>query len=283
VVRCLIPEVPAATICTRAGRLADTSGPERMSQRPVILVSDPQPASARLLCRVLAEEGFAPEAVGDLPLTADRAWTINPDIVVLDSDGDGDVALETMRDIHARQAVPVILVGGGSVHEICRGLDAGASDYIVRPFRAAELAARIRSIIRRRRHLIEGRRRVGDSTVDLDHGRLVVDGSLVEIARKEWLILEQLIAAEGRVEWHDELLSRVFGPGYVGDTAFLRVWIARLRRHLGVEAWDEGPIRTVDGVGYALDPGGRIPRGRSRRPRRPNVRREASANRSLGA
>jgi DNA-binding response OmpR family regulator len=255
-----------------------------MSQRPVILVSDPQPASARLLCRVLAEEGFAPEAVGDAALTADRAWTINPDVVVLDADGEADDALDTMRDIHARQAVPVILMGrDGSVRDVCRGLDAGAADYVVRPFRAAELAARIRSIIRRRRHLIEGRRRVGDSTVDLDAGRLVVDGRAVEIGRKEWLILEQLIAAEGRVVWHDELLSRVFGPGYVGDTAFLRVWIARLRRHLGVEAWEEGPIRTVDGVGYALDPAGRIPRGRSRRPRRPSVRRESDTIHSASA
>ena len=251
-----------------------------MSQRPVILVSDPQPASARLLCRVLAEEGFAPEAVGDASLTADQVWTINPDLVVLDTQGEGDQALETMRDIHARQPVPVILVGrGGSVREVCRGLDAGAEDYILRPFRAAELAARIRSIIRRRRHLIQGRRRVGESTVDLDRGRLVVDDRAVEVGRKEWLILEQLIAAEGRVVWHDELLSRVFGPGYVGDTAFLRVWIARLRRHLGVAAWEEGPIRTVDGVGYALDPAGRIPRGRSRRPRRPGVRRDVDAAR----
>ena len=255
-----------------------------MSQRPVILVSDQEPASARLMCRVLVDEGFAPEAVSDLSLTVERAWTLNPDIIVLDSDGHGDVALDTMRDIHARQTVPVNLVGrGASVHEICRGLDAGASDYVVRPFRAAELAARIRSIIRRRRHLIEGRRRVGGSTVDLDAGRLVVDGRPVEVGRKEWLILEQLLAAEGRVVWHDELLSRVFGPAYVGDTAFLRVWIARLRRHMGVEAWEEGPIRTIDGVGYALDPAGRIPRGRSRRPRRPTVRREAGRRHGKGA
>ena len=254
-----------------------------MSQRPVILVSDPQPASSRLLCRVLGDEGFAIEAVSDPSLAADRAWTINPDVVVLDSDGTPD-ALDTMRDIHARQSVPVILVGnGGAVRDVCRGLDAGASDYVVRPFQAAELAARIRSIIRRRRHLIHGRRRVGESTVDLDDGRLLADGRAVEIGRKEWLILEQLIAAEGRVVWHDELLTRVFGPGYVGDTAFLRVWIARLRRHLGVEAWDEGPIRTVDGVGYALDPAGRIPRGRSRRPRRPAVRRDPDTIRSASA
>jgi len=120
-------------------------------------------------------------------------------------------------------------------------------------------------------------------SADLDAGRLVVDGRPVEVGRKEWLILEQLLAAEGRVVWHDELLSRVFGPAYVGDTAFLRVWIARLRRHMGVEAWEEGPIRTIDGVGYALDPAGRIPRGRSRRPRRPTVRREAGRRHGKGA
>src|SRR5262245_11767611 len=138
-----------------------------MSQRPVILVSDPQPASARLLNRVLVAEGFAPEAVPDIGLTVERAWAINPDVVLLDADGDEDVAVETMRDIHARQSIPVILLGtGGTVRDVCRGLDAGASDYVARPFRSAELAARIRSIIRRRRHLIHGRRRVGGSTVD---------------------------------------------------------------------------------------------------------------------
>src|SRR5262245_49263062 len=177
-----------------------------MSQRPIILISDPQPASARLLCRVLADEGFAPESVAEPTQTIERAWTINPALVVLDMDSRQPDAIETMGDIHARQAVPVILVGrGGSVREVVRGLDAGAADYVVRPFQATELAARIRSIIRRRRHLISGRRRIGATTIDLDKGRLVVGTQRVEVGRKEWLILEQLIAADGRVVWHDEL------------------------------------------------------------------------------
>ena len=247
-----------------------------MDHRHLVLVSDAQRDSARLTQRLLTAEGFAADVVSDPTLTTERAWTINPDVVLLDVTRDRAAGLAVMTEIQAVHAVPVVLSASTArVRDVCVGLDAGASDFVVRPFDGRELAARMRSLIRRRRHLLQGRRRLGGTLIDLDRNELVVHGRRVEMRREAWQILAELLAHEGTALWHDDLLETVFGPGYVGDRAFLRAWIARLRWSLGVAAWQQGPIRTVDGVGYAIDPTGRIPLGRSRRPRQPSVRRSS--------
>jgi two-component system KDP operon response regulator KdpE len=92
------------------------------------------------------------------------------------------------------------------------------------------------------------------------------------MSRNEWLLLELFLANDGRILLHHEILSHVWGPEYRDEVAYLRLWIGQLRRKLGVAAWDEGPIRTVQGLGYVFDPHDHVPRMQSRRPRQPTTR-----------
>ena len=143
---------------------------------------------------------------------------------------------------------------------VADGLDAGADDYIARPFDPAELAARVPSLVRRRgSRLHAGRREVGSTIVDLDARTITRDGRSISLTRPEWALLAQLLHNEGRIMLREELLSAAFGAAAHDDPSLLRLSIGRLRRKLGLAPWDEGPIRTIHGLGYAFDPDGVVP------------------------
>jgi DNA-binding response OmpR family regulator len=239
-----------------------------LDSRPLVLIADEQPAFNRLVSLTLRDEGFRVEAVTDGASAIDRVSELNPDVLLLGTSMPDMTGLDVVRELRESHPLPVILLSGhDSVSHVSAGLDSGADDFMAKPFDPAELAARIRAVLRRRRHLIKGRRRVGASIADLDHARLLRDGRHVPVSRREWLLLETLLAREGHVVLHEELLTAAFGPAFRDDVAYLRLWIGQLRRRLGVPAWEEGPIRTIPGLGYTFDPNGRIPRMRSRRPR----------------
>lgn len=239
-----------------------------MDARPLVLIADDEPAATRLVARNLAREGFNVSTADNGASAIERVWELNPDVLLLDVVMPDMSGMDVLRELRGSHPVPVILISGReSVAHVAEGLDQGADDYVRKPFSGAELGARIRAVLRRRRNLRRGRRQIGDAVVDLDRGRLFIDGQPVDPSRKEWLILERLLEADGGIVTHDELLTAAFGPAYVGDAAYLRLWIGQLRRRLGVPAWEEGPIRTVSGLGYALDPGGDLPVRGTRRPR----------------
>lgn len=245
-----------------------------MDSRPVVLVADDEPAMTRLVARSLDRQGFRVSTADSGRSAIERVWDVNPDVLLLDVVLPDMTGLEVIQELRDSHPVRVIIISGqDAVANVSAGLDAGADDYVVKPFAAGELAARIRAVLRRRRHLLRGRRRLGSAIiVDLDVSGLTVDGNAVDLSRKEWLLLERLLAADGGVVTHDELLVAAFGPAYVGDAAYLRLWIGQLRRRLGVPAWEEGPIRTVPGLGYVLDGDGAIPVRRTRRPKAPTKR-----------
>jgi DNA-binding response OmpR family regulator len=239
-----------------------------MDSRPIVLIADDEIAATRLVARSLTEEGFNVITANDGPTAIERVWDLNPDVLLLDSIMPGVSGLDVLRELRDSHPVRIILMSGqDAVARVTEGLDLGADDYVVKPFYPAELAARIRSVLRRRRNLLHGKVPIGNAVADLDRSHLIVGGERVDLSRKEWLLLERLIAAEGGVVTHDELLLSAFGPAYLGDAAYLRLWIGQLRRRLQVPAWDEGPIRTVPGLGYVLDPHGAIPVRRVRRPK----------------
>lgn len=239
-----------------------------MDSRPLVLIADDEPAASRLVALSLADAGFNVATAENGRAAVDRVWELNPDVLLLDIVMPDMSGIDVLRELRTTHPVPIILVSGReSVAQVTEGLDLGADDYVRKPFSGPELAARIRAVLRRRRQGGSGRHRLGSVLVDLDAGRILVDGEVVDPSRKEWLLLERLIRAEGGVVTHDELLTAAFGPAYVDDAAYLRLWIGQLRRRLGVPAWEEGPIRTIPGIGYALDPSGEIPVRRSRRPR----------------
>ena len=233
-----------------------------------MLVADRQPEFTRLVALSLGREGFRVESAHDGVSALDKVSELNPDLLLLGVDLPESSGLELLAELRESHPLPVILVDQQSAAAaVSAGLDHGADDFVAKPFHARELAARVRAVLRRRRRMLGGRRRVGRANVDLDRRQVELEGKPVAIGRVEWLLLEELVTNEGRIMLHDELLTRVWGPEYRDDVPYLRLWIGQLRRRLGIPAWEEGPIRTIQGMGYAFDPEHLIPVMRSRRPR----------------
>jgi two-component system KDP operon response regulator KdpE len=244
-----------------------------MDNRPLVLIADDQPEFSRLVTLSLEREGFRVASAPDGLSAIDRVSELNPDLLLLDIGMPGMSGLDVLREIRDTHAMPVIFISGMSTASaMTTGLDQGADDYIAKPFHPTELAARIRAVLRRRRRMVAGRRRIGAALVDLDERTVTRDAQPVRIGRVEWLLLEHLLTNEGRIVLHEELLTHVWGPEYRDDIPYLRLWIGQLRRHLGIPAWEEGAIRTIQGMGYAYDPDQTIPTMRSRRPRSAQAR-----------
>jgi two-component system KDP operon response regulator KdpE len=243
---------------------------ERQAEnRPLILVADQQREITRLVSLALGRGGFRVIAAADEAAALERISESNPDVVLLDATLPGMKDYAMLRELRSARRVPVILLSThGGASQISEGLDAGADDYIVKPFHPGELAARVRAVMRRARQgMLSGRRRVAKALVDFSRRAATVDGQLVRMSRTEWLLLELFLSHQGRILLHEEILRHIRGPEYRDEIGYLRLWIGQLRRKLGVSPWEEGPIRTVQGLGYAYDPDGALPRMRSRRPR----------------
>jgi two-component system, OmpR family, KDP operon response regulator KdpE len=239
-----------------------------LGNRPLVLVADDQPEITKLVSLSLENEGFRVITASDGPSALGQLSDTNPDILLVDVAMPGMSGLDVLREVRASHPVPVILLADrGSIANLSQGLDLGADDYVVKPFNIAELAARVRAVIRRsRRGMAGGTRDVGAAEVDLDARRVRIGDRPIRTSRNEWLLLELFLTNEGRILLHDEILSAVWGPEYRDEIAYLRLWIGQLRRKLGIAPWEEGAIRTIQGLGYAYDPRGTLPRMQSRRP-----------------
>ncbi|MEX2012002.1 MAG: response regulator transcription factor [Chloroflexota bacterium] len=239
--------------------------------RPLVLVADDQPEITKLVSLSLENEGFRVITASDGPSALGQLSDTNPDVLLVDAAMPGMSGIDVLREVRASHPVPVILLADqGSVANISHGLDLGADDYVVKPFNPGELAARVRAVIRRsRRGMAGGTRSVGAAEVDLDTREVQIDGRLIRTSRHEWLLLELFLTNESRILLHDEILSAVWGPEYRDEIAYLRLWVGQLRRKLGIAPWEEGVIRTIQGLGYAYDPQGALPRMQSRRPHQP--------------
>jgi DNA-binding response OmpR family regulator len=191
----------------------------------------------------------------------EKASDIHPDALIVEATEPPASTLELMRSLRQELSAPILLMSAlATPTRVAPALDAGADDYIARPFHALELVARVRALVRRRgNRLRAGRRKIGDVVVDLASRRLFRPGDSVRLSRAEWTLLTVLLANEGRVMFCDELITAAYGSDHRGDVARLRITIGRLRRKLGMHAWEEGPIRTVRGSGYAYDPSDPMP------------------------
>ncbi|MGX9961963.1 response regulator [Roseomonas sp. F4] len=218
-----------------------------------VLVVDDEPQIHRFLKPALEAAGLAAlradTAAEALRLVATQA----PDLVLLDlglPDMDGQALLVRLRGF---SAVPVIIVSAREREaEKVQALDAGADDYVEKPFALAELLARIRAALRRRAApgaATEAVRRFGPLEVDFPQRTARLDGQdPLRLTPREWDLLAALVrAGDGRVVTQRHLLATVWGPAHVEDTQYLRVYIAQLRQKLGSAA---SLIRTEPGVGY---------------------------------
>jgi two-component system KDP operon response regulator KdpE len=221
-----------------------------------VLVVDDDAALVRALSINLRARGYevhaASTGAGALALAASHP----PQAVVLDlglPDLDGT---EVIAGLRGWTGVPILVLSAreDSAEKVA-ALDAGADDYVVKPFGMDELLARLRAAIRR--GTPEPARPVvttADFTVDLGAGRVTRDGGDVRLTPTEWHLLEVLVRNPGRVVDHDQLLTEVWGPAYRDQTNYLRVYMATLRRKLEPDAAVPKHLLTEAGRGYRFEP-----------------------------
>lgn len=227
-----------------------------MANEPLVLAVDDEMGILRLITLELTAQGFRviTASSGDEALAI--AETQRPDIVLLDVVMPEMSGHEVLRALRERTPVPVILVTARDREvDKVRGLELGADDYIVKPFGADEMGARIRAVLRRTAGIsVEQVVRAGDITVDLGKRLVHRNGEQVSVTRTEWQLLQHLAANAGKVILSGELLSKVWGPEYRDDLQYLRVWISRLRHKLEAEPSDPKIIKTLAGIGYMFQP-----------------------------
>jgi DNA-binding response OmpR family regulator len=219
-----------------------------------ILVVDDESAQRRLLRAYLSKEGYdvveADNGVDALSLLKSGGIDVALlDVMLPELDG-----FEIVRRIRGESAVPIILLTArGEETSRVTGLELGADDYVVKPFSAPEVVARVRTQLRRLRGGLtrEPTLRIGPLEVDLEARRVVVDGRQVDLTRRQFDLLATLVQAPGRAFTREQLLDQVWGSQYVSAKT-VDVHVAGLRRALG----DAVQIVALRGVGYRLEPDG---------------------------
>jgi len=227
-----------------------------MSAKSVVLVVDDDPAILRLNKLELSGQGFSVLTAEDGGEALAIAEQHRPDIVVLDIIMPNISGLEVMRRLRERTNIPVVLLSAKNHDEdIVSGLEMGADDYLVKPFNPEELTARVRAVLRRQARpsdTVGSIVRAGDVEIDLERRLVFKKGEPVSLTRTEWLLLQSFAANAGKVMLNSELLTRVWGPEYVNDLQYLRVWVSRLRAKLEPDPSNPTIIRTRPGLGYVM-------------------------------
>jgi two-component system KDP operon response regulator KdpE len=233
----------------------DTGPPERTTLAPVVLVIEDEPPIRRFLRPTLTSQGYriVEAETGEDGLL--QAATRQPDLVILDlglPDLDG---LQVIRRLREWTAVPIIVLSArGAESDKVAALDAGADDYVAKPFAVGELLARARVALRHAvgRETGESTFVLGDLRVDLARRRVWVGEAEVRLTPIEYRLLTVLVRHAGKVLTHRQLLQEVWGPGQVEQTHYLRVYMANLRRKLEADPARPRFLRTEPGVGYRL-------------------------------
>ena len=253
-----IPTVHEAANGSAAGpgRLSADSE-QAASERARILAVDDEPQILRYIRNTLSEAGYTPIVTGD-PEEVDRLVKVEkPHLVLLDLMLPGTDGIELMKRILEITDVPVIFLSGhGRDQDIARAFEMGANDYILKPFSPTELVARIEATLRRRAAPDQTELRepflLGDLTINYAERRVTVAGRPVRLTATEYKLLFELSVNAGRVLTHDQLLGRVWGRDYSGDSRLLRSFVKKLRRKLGDNAKSPTCIVTEPRVGYRM-------------------------------
>ncbi|MEV4716764.1 MULTISPECIES: response regulator [Micromonospora] len=223
-----------------------------------ILVVDDEPQILRALRINLRARRYDVDVAGTGAAALKAAASHPPDLVVLDlglPDIDG---VEVIRGLRGWTTVPIIVLSGraGSEDKVA-ALDAGADDYVTKPFGVEELLARIRAVTRRLGAPSDAvpALRIGQHTVDLaDHSVLRDDGTEVKLTPTQWSVLEKLLRHPGKLVSQRQLLQDVWGPEYQNETNYLRQYLAQLRRKLEDDPARPRHLITEPGMGYRYRP-----------------------------
>jgi two-component system, OmpR family, response regulator RegX3 len=234
-------------------------------RRTILLVED-EPAIAEPLAETLEREGFHLEVAGTAAAALEKATAVRPDLILLDlmlPDGSGyDVCREVRRD----SQVPIImLTARGEEADRVIGLELGADDYVVKPFSAREVTARVRAVLRRTAAAAAPAATI-DQNAPVDVGDVRLDpatrtvtraGAPVDVTRKEFDLLALLMRSAGAVVTRERLIDEVWDVNWFGSTKTLDVHVSGLRKKLGDDSAAPRYIHTVRGVGFMFAaPGG---------------------------
>jgi len=219
-----------------------------------VLVVDDDKRTQRLMTRILQLEGYRTMKAGDGDSALSAFEEEKPDVVLLDVMMPGTDGYTVCRRIREFSSTPIIMVSAKSDDvEKAEGLDAGADDYVTKPFSAVELAARVRAALRRSQtDLSEPAFCSGELVIDFSRQRVTLSGMEVELTATEYRLLTHLARNAGRVLTPDQILEKVWGEAYVGESNLLQVNMTRLRRKLGDDPKNPRFILTRPGIGYIM-------------------------------
>ncbi|HYF91147.1 MAG TPA: response regulator [Symbiobacteriaceae bacterium] len=219
-----------------------------------VLVVDDEPQIRRFLRAALASQGYEITEAGGVQEAVVAAQSVRPNLVILDlglPDGDG---LTVVKSLRQWTQIPILIlsVRGREADKIA-ALDAGADDYLTKPFGTGELMARLRAAMRRTaRTEPDSRVECGGLVIDFERHLVTVGGEDVRLTTTEYGLLRALALQSGKVLTHKQLLQVVWGPGYENETHMLRVNISNLRRKLEPNPLQPQYLITEPGVGYRL-------------------------------
>lgn len=231
-----------------------------MTDSKTILVVDDEPRYVSLVEINLTTDGYQVRTASDGQQAVDSVAEDQPDLILLDimmPVMDGFTACERIREF---SSVPIIiLTAKGEERDRVRGLDAGADDYIVKPFSAQELLARVRAVLRRaEREALEGFHQPifqhHELEIDLAKALVKVKGKEIQLTATEYRLLQTLATNMGQVLSAEELLTMVWGPEYKDDKEILWVCLSRLRQKIEPDPKNPIHIVTRQGIGYMMPP-----------------------------
>ena len=224
---------------------------------PIAVVIEDEPQIRRFVRAALEAEGWQVHEAETARRGLSEAGTRKPDLLVLDlglPDGDG---LDVIRDVRGWSGVPIIVLSARQDEaDKVAALDAGADDYLTKPFGVGELLARVRANLRRPRAAGAGESdpvfRFGDVAVDRQARRVTRGGAEVHLTPIEYRLLLVLVANVGRVLTHRQLLREVWGPSHAEQSHYLRIYMGHLRQKLELDPAQPRHLLTETAVGYRL-------------------------------
>jgi two-component system response regulator RegX3 len=222
------------------------------------LVVEDEESWSEALAYMLRKEGFEVAVAATGPQALSEFDRTGGDLVLLDLMLPQMSGLEVCRQLRSRSDVPIIMVSArDSEIDKVVGLEIGADDYVTKPYSLRELLARIRAVLRRRGGDAAAEPSIltaGPVCMDIDRHVVTVDGAEILLTLKEFQLLELLLRNAGRVLTRAQLIDRVWGPRYVGDTKTIDVHIKRLRSKIEADLSAPRYLRTLRGVGYKFQP-----------------------------
>lgn len=222
-----------------------------------ILVVDDEPRLVRLVSEVLKAAGYRVVAAASAKSAAEQVALEQPDLVLLDVLlGAGPTGYDVCRTLREFSDVAVVMLTAKATEaDILAGFEAGADDYLTKPFSAKELIARVQAVLRRTQHpgeAVTSNLICGELEINFARRTVTMRGQPVALTRTEYELLQQLARHANKVISHAELLTNVWGPEYRDDLEYLRAYIRYLRKKLEFDPADPRYLLTSPGVGYML-------------------------------